>query len=300
MPHYFFHLAFDLSVTQPPQDSEQGGLNNPSFILPSNFDLFEGSLPSPKPCPWTSSFAPRKQSFKHQSSSHRQRPLSKSPARHSHSSRSLKNHPSPQRHKEHDCRLYPHKPSESPVEDWRHDFVSVESIDMEACERRLVPSLAKSLDDPKALSQSAADGLAIKGKYIPSNPRTSSLGSGVIHLYRDLTPSSAIPYDPALPSEVDEAQNDNHDREQAYLDRDCTTLCILAVPSYMTPSDFLGWIGEEARDDISHFRLIRTSRSNKYMVLMKIRESAKARHWQKSWNGKLFNSMEVSLITSIS
>jgi BRCA1-associated protein len=77
-------------------------------------------------------------------------------------------------------------------------------------------------------------------------------------------------------------------------DEDCTTLCILAVPSYMSPSDFLGFVGEQTRDDVSHFRMIKTARANRYMVLMKFRSGRKARDWQREWNGKVFNSMEVS------
>lgn len=74
---------------------------------------------------------------------------------------------------------------------------------------------------------------------------------------------------------------------------DCTTLCILAVPAYLSGSDFLGFVGEKTLDDVCHFRMIRTSRANRYMVLMKFRNGKKASEWQKEWNGKVFNSMEV-------
>jgi BRCA1-associated protein len=32
------------------------------------------------------------------------------------------------------------------------------------------------------------------------------------------------------------------------------------------------------------------------MVLMKFRSGKKAKEWQKDWNGKVFNSMEVSAV----
>lgn len=73
---------------------------------------------------------------------------------------------------------------------------------------------------------------------------------------------------------------------------DCTTLCILAVPAYLSGSDFLGFVGEKTLDEVCHFRMIRTSRANRYMVLMKFRNGKKASEWQKEWNGKVFNSME--------
>lgn len=75
---------------------------------------------------------------------------------------------------------------------------------------------------------------------------------------------------------------------------DCTTLCIIAVPSYMSPSDFLGFVGEKTIDEVSHFRMIKTARANRYMVLIRFRSGKKAKEWQKEWNGKVFNSMEVS------
>jgi BRCA1-associated protein len=82
---------------------------------------------------------------------------------------------------------------------------------------------------------------------------------------------------------------------QAYSpnDEDCSILCILAVPSYLSPADFLGFVGEDTRDEVSHFRMIKTARANRYMVLMKFRNGKKAREWQREWNGKVFNSMEV-------
>jgi BRCA1-associated protein len=101
-------------------------------------------------------------------------------------------------------------------------------------------------------------------------------------LYRDGQETQGL-YD-----EVDGANKD-------FNQEDCTTLCILAVPSYMTPSDFLGFVGEQTREDVSHFRLIKTSRANKYMVLMKFWDAKQAREWRKGWNGKAFNSMEVML-----
>jgi hypothetical protein len=139
---------------------------------------------------------------------------------------------------------------------------------------------AKSLQHPSHAPD--AGGLATKGKFIPSDLKDTDVGWGVVHLYRDGQETSGL-YDGA-----DAAGKD-------FNQEDCTTLCILAVPSYMTPSDLLGFMGEQTREHVSHFRLIRTSRTNKYMVLMKFREASKAREWRKVWDGKAFNSMEVIL-----
>lgn len=142
-------------------------------------------------------------------------------------------------------------------------------------------SRTKSLKQPSHTTISG--GLATKGKFIPSDLKNTNVGWGVVHLYRDGQETPAL-YDDSIVA-GEEAGTD-------FNETDCTTLCILAVPSYMTPSDLLGFVGEQTRDDVSHFRLIRTSRANKYMVLMKFRDAQKARKWRKEWNGKTFNSME--------
>lgn len=124
-------------------------------------------------------------------------------------------------------------------------------------------------------------GLATKGTFIPLHPKETDVGWGVVHLYRDGHET------PGLYGDEREGQGTEFSQE------DCTTLCILAVPSYMTPSDLLGFVGEQTREHVSHFRLIKTARANKYMVLIKFWEASKAREWRKEWNGKPFNSMEV-------
>jgi len=129
-------------------------------------------------------------------------------------------------------------------------------------------------------------GLTTKGEFIPSDPKNTELGWGVVHLYRDADETPGL-YENSADSQASSSM--------AFDPVDCTTLCILAVPSYMSPSDLLGYVGPQTRKDVSHFRLIRTRRANKYMVLMKFRDSQAARNWHKEWNGKPFNTMEVSI-----
>lgn len=169
-------------------------------------------------------------------------------------------------------------------------------------------------------------GLRTKGRYIPLDQKTSESIWGIVHLYRDAqeTPylgSNSDDYPTSLtgsaaarqPSDrlgnasrwnqqdnttshhMEESSAHSLSLQQHKPEEDCTTLCILAVPSYLSPSDFLGFVGEKTLDDVSHFRMIKTARANRYMVLMKFRSGKKAREWQREWNGKVFNSMEVSL-----
>lgn len=156
-------------------------------------------------------------------------------------------------------------------------------------------------------------GLHTKGRYIPLDNRVSDSVWGIVHLYRDAKETPGLnlnDYPPDLKGSAAARQpsdhsgragkrgedvNSHHD-VSTLSDEDCRTLCILAVPSYLSPSDFLGFVGEQTMDDVSHFRMIRTARANRYMVLMRFRNGKRAREWQRDWNGKVFNSMEVSIL----
>lgn len=70
------------------------------------------------------------------------------------------------------------------------------------------------------------------------------------------------------------------------------TVAILAVPSYMAPSDLLGFIGERTVSAVSQFRMIRAAQANRYMVLMRFRERDEAAWFVQQFNGSIFNSME--------
>lgn len=181
-------------------------------------------------------------------------------------------------------------------QDKRLDQMSIESIDT-------VP-LASGLQSEEAHEDqitrgigSAISGQKTKGKYVPLDQRSSESAWGIVHLYRDADETPGL-YDDATSSKHHKGRHGGQSKELSFLgsstsDLDCTTLCILAVPSYLGPSDFLGFVGEETRDEVSHFRMIRTARANRYMVLMKFRSAKRAREWRKEWNGKVFNSMEV-------
>ena len=180
------------------------------------------------------------------------------------------------------------------AKDWRYGRIAIESIDVAAQVAEAgTPTVGHPMEKGTATRVSPS-GLATKGTYVPLNPKNTEVGWGVIHLYRDNQETPGL-YNDHDSSTGSESENGDKDTAIAKFDDEaCTTLCILAVPSYMTPSDLLGFLGEQTRNDVSHFRLIRTGKSNKYMVLMKFREARKAKKWRKEWNGKLFNSMDVS------
>jgi BRCA1-associated protein len=284
MPEYFFHLTFELYPSR--------SWSRTQYTPPPQTDIFSSELPVHRNASW-GSFSPASQipeGFAKSAVSYSdvaQLPVSRDrPAptrRFSHRTRpSFSDH--------HESPVPVVKPPKRPEnrrtqslahKDWRFDAISILSIDMSASNGdELTQSRSKSLKHPAQAQPSG--GLATKGKFIPSDLKDTEVGWGVVHLYRDGQETQGL-YD-----EVDGANKD-------FNQEDCTTLCILAVPSYMTPSDFLGFVGEQTREDVSHFRLIKTSRANKYMVLMKFWDAKQAREWRKGWNGKAFNSMEVML-----
>ena len=187
--------------------------------------------------------------------------------------------------------------SYSVSQDWRYDEISIQDITM--------ASTAAS-DEQEASTETSGKitngisagpgGLATKGRYEPCDTDQEKLGWGVVRLYRG---SEEIPglYDEPTASKHSKPgkrlSGKERNEQPAFRDEECTTLCILAVPSYLTPSDFLGFVGEKTRDVVSHFRMIRTERGNRYMVLMKFRSGKKAREWRRQWNGKAFDGMEV-------
>jgi BRCA1-associated protein len=206
------------------------------------------------------------------------------------------------------------------VKDWRFGRVRVESLDM----REVTNSdsdMASSAQRPRGESSSdgtarannginaglapgaAGVGRVTKARYEVVEEKNTEVGWGIVHLYRDgeetpglentevvYTAGSEGVYQQSTPT----VSGGLGVREAGQEGEDCTTLCIPAVPSYLTPSDFLGFVGEKTREEVSHFRMVMTGRMNRYLVLMKFRDGGAARRWRKEWDGKVFNSMEVS------
>lgn len=222
---------------------------------------------------------------------------------------------------------YPITNAEQVATDKRLDRLSFECIDMvpdpqRASQQKSSGGGSHSNQIAKGIGTSVIGGLATKGRYVPLDQKISDSAWGIVHLYRETEESPALcdgDHDPSFlkGSAIARTSKINAPGTRTQFGsrdvsgvstysasstssssgvagpEDCTTLCILAVPSYLSPADFLGLVGEDTRDEVSHFRMIRTARANRYMVLMKFRSGKKAKEWQKDWNGKVFNSMEV-------
>lgn len=211
------------------------------------------------------------------------------------------------------------------------DMVHPDDVSRKRAQKRgrtVVPTGSEDNIVATGIGTDILGGLRTKGRYIPIDQEVGDSVWGIVHLYRDVHES---PYlagnDDDYPTYLKgsaaaarhpiEQQSGGASRAQSHSggkgsadleaypfpvtasssgkEDECTTLCILAVPIYLSPPDFLGYVGQKTMDEVSHFRMIRTPRPNRYMVLMKFRSGAKAKAWQKEWNGQVFNNVEVCL-----
>ena len=301
MPQYFFHLRFELYSTPAANARKQqysGSIFNHThkqtsdvYVPATGTDLFKESLPAHRTSKWTRNYFAQQLArgsspgygiggaSVHKGSSSEADPVRAGHASETHGDalllpeRSLNLRkdalpPSP-------CARAGKLSNETAAGDWRYDSVTIESIDMAA---------SKKHD-----GSGNTGGLHPKAVFLPSETTSTDVGYGVVHLYRDIDEASTDVIS------VKERAHRGHEHGASNAEpglEECSTLCILAVPSWMMPSDLLGFVGDQAREDVSHFRLIRTGRANKYMALMKFRSAKKARDWQKANNGRVFSAAE--------
>ncbi|KAJ6785866.1 hypothetical protein PWT90_10891 [Aphanocladium album] len=166
--------------------------------------------------------------------------------------------------------------------DWRFGRVSIETMDpteaqAQAETSRAAPSLGPSFSGP---------GTATKATCVRLKTHRTNVGWGVVHFYRDEQESTVL----RLPEADQLGAPTGAGAEEE--EEDCSTLCIPAVPAYMSPGDLWGFVGERWRQDISHCRMVMTSKMNRYLVLLKFRHSKVAREWKKTFDGTVFNTME--------
>ncbi|KAH7929115.1 BRCA1-associated protein [Leucogyrophana mollusca] len=128
----------------------------------------------------------------------------------------------------------------------------------------------------------------VVAEFVP-NVRTKSgstnLPEGTVHLYRDCNGRRLDDADssPSTSTAIASA------RETVY--EDGIMLGVLAVPSWMTPSDFLAFVAPAA-EGMAHLRLIRDSAPNRSVAIIKFRQADEANEFAEAYNGKPFNSMD--------
>ncbi|KDQ61571.1 hypothetical protein JAAARDRAFT_54924 [Jaapia argillacea MUCL 33604] len=139
--------------------------------------------------------------------------------------------------------------------------------------------------------EKASSGAGVTAATFIPHTRTKSgstnLPEGVVHVFRQSSShgtlesegaSSAAPPDAGL----------------QYIDSDDITMAVLAVPSWMNPSDFLAFVAPAA-EGMAHLRMIRDSAPNRSIVVIKFRKLEDATEFAEAYNGKAFNSMEPEI-----
>ncbi|EHK23925.1 uncharacterized protein TRIVIDRAFT_124034 [Trichoderma virens Gv29-8] len=187
---------------------------------------------------------------------------------------------------------YPLPPStaalqpQTAVRDWRFGRINIETLDPSllynnnmAGEGKATATAVAGPSAAPALGPSfSGSGTATRAEFVELEGKNTEVGWGIVHFYREGDETAGLASNHEVAEETKNTQ-------------DCTTLCIPAVPAYMTPGDFLGFLGERWQNDISHCRMVMTSRMNRYLVLLKFRDSKQAKLWRREYNGKIFNSM---------
>ncbi|KAH9166318.1 BRCA1-associated protein 2-domain-containing protein [Lactarius sanguifluus] len=141
------------------------------------------------------------------------------------------------------------------------------------------------------LDNMAATPFASRGRTDPKGENHTKSGStnlpdGVVHVFRDSERQKL--------AEAEEGTSTS-DASRIMLenaDSDGYMVGVLAVPSWMTPSDFLAFVAP-AQEDMSHLRMVRDTAPNRSIALIKFRKPESALEFAEAYNGKTFNSMNA-------
>ncbi|KAM7207505.1 hypothetical protein V8F20_002191 [Naviculisporaceae sp. PSN 640] len=136
-------------------------------------------------------------------------------------------------------------------------------------------------------------GSATKAQYIPLEMKNTEAGWGIVHLYKESVESASIAESSARSAEPGSSKAGANAANIE--DEEGTMLCITSVPGYLSPTDFLNWVGDKWRGDVSHYRMVMTSSTYRYMVLMKLKSHDLAVAWHKEFAGKPFPGIQPEL-----
>lgn len=136
-----------------------------------------------------------------------------------------------------------------------------------ACDYRNSPITITVIDNPPQMQS---------GPEILEPLRAKLLGEGVIRLFRDFD------------------EDDENDPIKGTIANpgDDTMVSIIALPSYFTATDLLGFVGDHYMESITHIRILKSEKPNRFLVLIKFNDVVRAAEFQYHYDGKPFNSME--------
>ncbi|KAI0084471.1 BRCA1-associated protein 2-domain-containing protein [Irpex rosettiformis] len=169
----------------------------------------------------------------------------------------------------------------------RIDWVDFDTMDLDSAKKGAVGK-------EKETAKRGGPAIASFSTTTRSKSGTANLPEGIVHIYRELphqTYSSVVStsHPPILPPI---AQSGGNDKKKA--ESDGVLMAVLAVPSWMTPADFLAFVAPAA-EGMAHLRMIRDSTPNRSMVVVKFRNASDAAEFAEAYNGKQFNSMESEI-----
>ncbi|KIM44535.1 hypothetical protein M413DRAFT_442504 [Hebeloma cylindrosporum] len=165
--------------------------------------------------------------------------------------------------------------SQAPTKDYRQGPIIVDWMDFDH-----MGSLGKEKDRGRGPAEAT---------FVPHTRKksgTTNLSEGTVHVFRE---GSSKPTPEELEAKVAEMSLTN-----PMDDADGIMLGVLAVPSWMTPSDFLAFVAP-AVEGIGHLRIIRDFAPNRSMVIIKFLNPADAAEFTEAYNGKPFNSTEPEI-----
>lgn len=125
---------------------------------------------------------------------------------------------------------------------------------------------------------------------------TANLPEGIVHIFKESPHAhpltSTTKASTSKSSGISPSFAPSSSQGQSYGEKQ-TIVAVLAVPPWMTPSDFLAFVAPAA-DTMKHLRLVRDVSPNRTMVIIQFKDHHDAVVFIEEFNGRPFNSVEVS------
>ncbi|KAI0320885.1 BRCA1-associated protein [Amylostereum chailletii] len=169
---------------------------------------------------------------------------------------------------------YTPQPPSSTHGDYRYGNIRVDWVDFD--------NMSTMVKEKGQLARGTA--IASFTSHTRTKSGSTNLPEGVVHVYREAAKNPSLDPESSSSADAHRVLVDGADTEGIMLG-------VLAVPSWMTPSDFLAFVAP-AQEGMAHLRMIRDSAPNRSIVLIKFRKEEDALEFAEAYNGKNFNSME--------
>ncbi|KAG9016712.1 hypothetical protein FRB90_002393 [Tulasnella sp. 427] len=193
--------------------------------------------------------------------------------------------------------------------DWRYGPISIEWFDIPRRKNRgkkpplketMAAAAASSSSsggakrEPSGSSKGEKEKTSIIATWEP-NPDilfgTANLPEGIIRIFRDTLEQTNAAQDTQASGGSRQTQQPGRGFNA---DGEGTTLAVLAIPFFMTPADFLAFLGS-AEDQITHIRIIRDGSPSRTIALLKFRSKHAADEFGAAFNGREFLATETEI-----